>query len=677
MKQGFYPRLAADGIRKNRRLYVPYLLTCICMVAIHYILTFLSHSETVCRVRGASVLCSTLQMGADVVLVFSAIFLFYTNSFLIRRRKREFGLYNVLGMGKNNLGRIITWEALLTAVISLILGILLGVIASKLAELGLLNLMGCEVDFRFAVSMRSIYSTTVSFLAIFVLIWFSGVLRVRRSSAVSLMKSENVGEKPPKANWLLGFIGFILLGVAYYLAVTVENPVSAILYFFIAVLLVILATYLLMIAGSVMLCRILQKNKKYYYDPRHFVSVSSMAYRMKRNGAGLASVCILATMVLVMLSSTSSLYFGSEDALNSRYPREINLELHFNKPEDMNEENLNWFRERAQNAATKLGYTAQNFRTYRRAEISGLLEKDGVQVEYETQNVNVNLLTMFYFVPLEDYVQYTGETVDLPEGKAALRTFSCSFTGDTLTFKGHGSLSVAEVKPGSIQMDESALGSFDAIIVIVKDLEDVADILGGIGGDEEALQLSWLYGFDLNAGNEAQRQVDEALQETFCGWENMGAHGCQYYSSSTRAAGSDDYYASNGGLFFIGILLSLVFILAAVLILYYKQISEGYEDQNRFHIMQKVGMTKKAIRRSINSQLLLVFFLPLFMAGIHLCFAFPMIRKLLTLFALYNVGLFAATTVISYCVFCLFYVLVYRVTSGAYLSIVSDREVNV
>lgn len=328
MKLSFYPRLALDGIRKNKRMYRPYILTCVGMVMMYYIIAFLCRSETVNAVRGGSVVREFLRLGSGIIAFFAGCFLFYTNSFLIRRRKKEFGLYNILGMGKRNIGILLFWENLLIALSAIAVGLGAGMLFSKLAELGLIRMLSGDVDYRLTVSAEAMLSTGKVFGVIFALLFLSTLFQLKFMSAISLLHSESVGEKPPRANWLLGIVGALVLGGGYYVALTAYDAISAIMYFFVAALLVIGGTYLVMIAGSVVFCRILQKNKNYYYKTGHFVSVSSMIYRMKRNGAGLASICILATMVLVMLSSTTSLYFGSEDSLRSSYPREQNLKFY-------------------------------------------------------------------------------------------------------------------------------------------------------------------------------------------------------------------------------------------------------------------------------------------------------------------------------------------------------------
>ena len=283
MKKLFYPRLAWEGLRKNRQLSRPYLLTCVCMVAVFYILSFLASPIVLPLIPvGASIVFEIMNLGRYVIMAFSLIFLYYTYSFLLRRRSREFGLYNVLGMGKRNLVRIITWENVITFAIAMTCGLFLGILLSKLAELGLVNLLGGTIDFVFRVDSTAIWQTVLFYAIIFGLLMLSAVIRTVRANAVSLMKTENAGEKPPKGNWLFAILGVLILGGAYYIAITVKNPVTAILLFFIAVLMVILATYLLLVTGSVKLCRVLQSNKGYYYKAKHFVSVSSMAFRMKR-----------------------------------------------------------------------------------------------------------------------------------------------------------------------------------------------------------------------------------------------------------------------------------------------------------------------------------------------------------------------------------------------------------
>ncbi len=650
------------------------------MVMMFYILSFLGSPETCALLpRGSNTTGKILNLGSFVIFVFSAIFLYYTNSFLVRRREREFGLYNVLGMNKRNLARIVTWESLITAVLSLVLGLALGIVLSKLAELGLVNMLGGDINYRIRIDVDSLTRALGLYAIIFAVIWLSTVVRVGRSSAVALLRSESGGEKPPKANWLLGLAGVVILAAAYYLAVSITNPLDAIVWFFVAVILVIIGTYLLLVAGSVLLCRVLQKNKKYYYRPEHFVSVSSMAYRMKRNGAGLASVCIIATMILVMISSSSCLYFGAEDAVMTRFPRETNITLNAENTAQLEDANLDIYRKGIADYAAEHDIPVKNVQDYRFINLSGILDGDTAQCYYRRAGVSVSYADIrdFYIISAKDYAAKTGETVSLADDEVLLLTNKCSYDRGTLTLSMEDvshTWRVKSVQSGSI-VPPSVGGLVAQITLIVNDPASAVE--GFRTRDEDdmtLLRFEWIYGFDTGLDDEASIEFESDLMSAIgqlvpeTDNENFGY---SYLMTNSRGGASEDFYGSYGALFFIGIMLTLVFMLAAVLILYYKQISEGYEDQKRFEIMQKVGMTKKEIRRSIDSQLLTVFFLPLLLAGVHLAFAFPMIRRLLELFSLYNVGLFVTTTLVSFGAFALLYTIVYRLTAKAYYNIVS------
>ena len=679
MKTGFYPKLAWNGIRKNKKLYVPYLLTCIGMVMMYYIILFLQYSDTLSHLPGAGTVRSMFQLGGWVIAIFAAVFLFYTNSFLVRRRKKEFGLYNILGMGKGNIGRILLWESLISAGISLAVGLTAGIILSKLAELVLVHVLKGDITYTLSVSPAAIFATAAVFCVIFALLFLHTLHRIRLSSAIILLRSEQVGEKPPKANWFFALIGAIMLFAAYWIAVSIENPISALMWFFVAVLLVIAATYLLFVAGSVVFCRLLQKNKRYYYRANHFVSVSSMTYRMKRNGAGLASICILATMVLVMISSTTSLYFGAEDSLHSRYPKEINLDAQFKEAEALSDDNISALREAVIQIGNEYGAKPQNIEDYRYSLVTGLLQND--VLETDVTKVNQFQATTFtfadlyqiYIIPLSDYNRLMQTSETLAENEILLYVFRAEYHGDTLAVNGGATFRIKKQLDSFIKSGNASMNVLPTMYLIVPDLQialkgllNLADFNG-----DRMLSLRWSYGFDTQLAENRQTELNAKLRETLREYSRTEKYGIASYTCDSREANRSDFYATFGSFFFLGILLSLVFLLAAVLIIYYKQVSEGYEDQARFEIMQKVGMTKKEIRKSINSQLLTIFFLPLIGAGLHLAFAFPMIRKLLLLFNLNNVLLFSMTTLISFLVFALFYTIVYRITSNTYYHIVS------
>ena len=682
MNRGFYPRLAWTGMKQNRRLYLPYLLTCTGVTAMFYILMGLSVSSVLPQMSGGRSTALIMGLGSVVIAFFALIFLFYTHSFLIRRRSREFGLYNVLGMGKGNIARILLWEMLLTCAGTTVTGLALGVALSKLAELGLMNLLRSRITYTFTVNAVSLLITLALFAAVHGLIFLHALWQLHRVSAVALLHSESVGEKPPRARWLLAVLGLALLGGAYWLAVSIREPLEALLWFFAAVLMVIAGTYLLFISGSVALCRALQRNPRYYYRPSHFVSVSSMAYRMKRNGAGLASICVLATMVLVMLSSTTCLYFGQEDAVNARYPHDIAVTV-YGDEHLMDKTELEELRQGVESAVFNFGGEASNVAEYREVSLSGLLDGGNLIVDtagaYAMDSTHV---IQVHFVPLEEYNAVTGQSLTLEDGQVYVAALRMDFNADTLSVDGGMTRHVMkrEITP----LDGAAVADITpSLTVVVKDFESFVPELQGYLSDKYGWYPSayWNYGFDTDLPENQQANTDDVTPNLT---DALNAHLSRVSSDwgvgvsvESKAGNRSDFYGTYGGLFFLGIMLSVVFLLAAVSIIYYKQICEGYEDQSRFDIMQKVGMTKRDIRRSINSQLLTVFFLPMALSGVHLCFAFPFIHKLLLLFNLSNTPLLIGTTVISYVAFALLYTLAYKLTSNAYYHIVSgaaERE---
>lgn len=672
MKASFFPALALDSIRKNRRLYIPYFLTCAGMVMMEYIITYLQCSETLGAMRGGSNIRMMMGFGSYVIALFALLFLFYTNSFLIRRRKKEFGLYNILGMGKRHISRILFFETLFIAVGSVLTGLVTGILLSKLAELGMVRILDGTATFTLSLSLTAVLRTAAIFGAIFLLLFLNGLRQIHLSSAIQLLRSENMGEKPPKANWVAGILGAGLLAVAYWMAVTIQDPISALGLFFVAVLLVIAATYLLMIAGSVLLCRILQKNKRYYYQSRHFVSVSSMAYRMKRNGAGLASICILATMVLVIISSTSSLLFGAEDALQSRYPRECTIDYRLNQADELRNGSIARLRQAVAAAAADNGITLQNSLDWR--SLSGWGGLEGNRVSIRSYDMQVSSLSCFYFIPLEEYNRSCGTHYSLRPGEALLYVDRGSFTGDTVTLDDRCTLRI--VRQVDVCIPDGMMSSTVATsyVFILADLSAVEPLAAPVeeGSMGQALSVRWHYAFDTGLTGEQQDNAIQGLETALRNTTKLSEN--EMVTVESRQLNRADFLGAYGSFFYLGIILSVVFLAAAVEIIYYKQLTEGYEDQARFAIMQKVGMNRRDIRRSINSQLLTVFFLPLLGAGLHLAFAYPMIRQLLQLLNLTNLRLFSLATLISFGVFALFYTVVYRLTSNAYYHIVSDRN---
>ncbi len=679
MKRGLYARLAWTGMVKNKRLYLPYGLSAAGMVLMFYILTGLSGSPVLEHMSGGGSSAIILRLGTVVIAVFALIFLFYTHSFLIRRREREFGLYNVLGMGKGSIARILLWETAITYGLTTGTGLLLGVMLYKLAELGMVRLLRVPVTYTLTVSVSSLLAAAALFAVIHTLILLNSLRQLHGVSAVALLRSESVGEKPPRAQWVLTAAGVVLLGGAYALAVSIKEPLAALLWFFAAVIMVILATYLLFISGSVTLCRGLQRNKKYYYRPQHFVSVASMTYRMKRNGAGLASVCILATMVLVMISSTTCLYFGQEDAVNRRYPHDMAVTV-YGGEHLLDAADMEKLREGVESTVFNFGGHTSNTAEYRELSVSGLLDGGDLIVDAAGASAaDSTRVTQLHFLPLEDYNAATGQSLTLNDGQVYVAALRTEFHSDTLSIDGGMTRHV--MKREIPALDGAAVADITpSLTVVVPDFEQfVPELQSYLKNKYGWYPIAyWNYGFDTDLPENQQADMDgvtpnltDALDDYLSGVSSDWGVGV---SVESKAGNRADFYGTYGGLFFLGIMLSIVFIFAAVAILYYKQLSEGYEDQSRFDIMQKVGMTKGDIRRSINSQLLTVFYLPLLMAGLHLCFAFPFIHKLLMLFNLDNRGLLVGTTAVSFAVFAALYALVYKLTGNAYYHIVADNK---
>ena len=676
MKAGFYPKMAVGGMRKNGRLYVPYMITCILMVAMFYILHFLGFSGVMNGMAGGSTATDMVAMGSYIMAIFSTIFLFYTQSTLIKGRKKEFGLYSILGMNKRNIGKIIFWETAITGIVSIVVGLLAGIGLSKLAELGFTKLIAVPTRYEFSVSGSSVVTTLILFTVIFFFIYLNTVRQVRFANPIQLINAGKAGEKPPKANWVVGILGLLFLGAGYAIALKIEQPLSALVWFFVAVILIIIGTYLCLIAGSVIMCKLLQKNKKYYYKTNHFVSVSSMAYRMKRTGASLASICILLTMILVMLSSTTALYTGEEQCLDARYPNEIGAfacKYDYDETLPSQGERLD---EILMKTAEENGATVTNNYTYFVYSISGYFENDRLEVNLNSLTdmafIDYDKVAQIQFLDDDDYNRIFGHNVKVNPGETILGTAKKISIGNEVTI-GDVSFKVAERFDDRVsEIDPMAAGAASpTIYMIVDDVEEVAKNYIQYKDYNGEPMLAWFWYCRFDTGLDDEGQI--ALAETLAGKvkEELQGKGFTNYYCESHEAERGDFVSTFGGLFFLGIILSIIFLVSCVVIIYYKQISEGFEDQARFGIMQKVGMNDDEIKKSVNSQMLTVFMIPVIFACIHLAVVLPIVNKLLMLFGLFNFGLLLICAAVCVLVCGLFYAAIYKVTSNAYFRIVS------
>ena len=686
MKMGFYPKIAWDGIKKNRRFYIPYILTCVGMIMMYYIIHHLAGMPALRNMSGGNSVKLILGFGCWIVALFALIFLFYSNSFLMRRRKKEFGLYNMLGMGKGNLCRLLLWESLILFLISMAGGLVCGILLSKTAELIMVRMLEGDVTYGMIIYADAFRDTWFIFAAIFALIFIKGLITVSKSGAITLAKSESVGEKPPKANYVLGIAGALLLIVAYYIAVSIKNPLTAMVWFFIAVCLVIVATYLLFISGSVTLCRLLQKNKRYYYRKNHFVSVSSMVYRMKRNGAGLASICILSTMVLVIVMGAGTLYIGKEESLNTRYPHDISASIEYIPyvfegfdPENESikpyeEESLNEYCGRIDAVLSEYGIETENVEQTLSVTANGVL-KDGLlsfdPVDTQTMDYSVRI----QLIPLSVYNACMNTNETLESGEVFIYCVSTNFDESSINLPDGTVLTVKEQLKSIMGSEDSIKYAISTVFIVTDEVESLtekfnAELSRISSGSRCRFKLG--YAFDTNASAETQAELCEKITAEIQSY--IGESGSYSYSVENKQAESADFYGIYGGIFLLGVFLSVVFIAATVLIIYYKQVTEGYEDEKRFEIMRNVGMSKEDIRKNVNSQMLTVFALPLITAAVHTAFAFPIVQKMIEMFNLNNALLSLAVTATAIVVFAVFYVVVYKITSNAYYAIVSGKS---
>ena len=645
-KRSFFPRLALVNLLRNSRYYGPYLLSCGALAAMYYILRFLTWNEVIQTVRGAAYLQTMMFIGCFVVALFSTVLLLYANSFVMKRRQKELGLYNILGLEKRHIAALCIWETLLCAIAVIPGGIAAGILLSKLILLLLLKLVQIPVQFGFSVSVRGMGETAALLGALFLLALLWNLLRLGRSRPIELLHSDSAGEREPKTKRLLALLGLASLLGGYAIAVTTRNPVDALMLFFVAVILVMLGTYCLFTAGSIALLKRLRANKGFYYQTRHFTAVSGLLYRMKQNAVGLANICILACMVLVTVSGTLCLYLGAQTSLDSKYPDDILVTQTLKDGVDP-AATLGL----VQRAVADAGRQVTNLRYETSASFHARYSGNTLLTDMSQSG----LLTEVTVLTAEEYSRLTGEAVALGENEV-LSYVDGDFQLPETFFLAY------EESPVQVKARLDSFPAGDSAIV-------TNEITLGLVADGALAER--LMNMDL-----ARRTFRIHLNSDGTDGEKLAcakailAVSDGNYGVASRQEMAEEFYAMYGGFLFLGIFLGLLFLLATVLIIYYKQISEGYEDQHRYQIMQQVGMSRREVGSSIRGQILLVFFLPLLAAGLHILAAFPMLCRILELFGLYDVGLFALCTAGTLAVFAAVYALVYGLTARTYERIV-------
>ena len=660
MRRGFFARLAAGNIKKNGSTYFPYILTCVVTVTLYYIVKSLSLNPGLEEMAGDQTLISLMEMGTRIIGLFALIFLFYTNSFLLKRRKKEFGVFHILGLGKRHLAKTLAWESLYAFFISMAGGLLFGMALDKLMFLLIAKIVRAEVSLGFFVSAKAIWSTVRLFAVIFLLIFLNAVRQIQVATPVSLLQDSQAGEREPKTKWLSALLGFLCVGTGYYLAITTKNPISSIYIFFIAATLVVVGTYLLFTAGSIAFLKLLRSSKSYYYRTGHSISVSGMIYRMKQNAVGLANICILSTMVLVMISATSSLMIGIDDVVNSRYPYDFVV-----YSREDTEERSEALYARVRELQQEQGLSVTDEVEYSYLVFSAMQEGNSFRVSRENVLLDADKIVNLYVITLDEYNGATGANASLSDGEILLYDSQGGHNAPSLKLfdREYQVKAVLDDFPGKGLMAANIASSYFLVVPGQQEMDAIyakqKEALTNIASEPDSF-----YAFDTDAAQEEQRAFAAALLDLMQNGELKG-------SPDSKVDADAIFLKLYGGFFFLGLFLGVLFLMAAVLIIYYKQISEGFEDRERFAIMRKVGLSRREVRAAIRSQVLTVFFLPLLMAGVHVAAAFPLMSRLLALLYLSNTRLYMACTAVSFLVFAAFYVIVYLLTARTYYRIVS------
>ena len=667
-----YRKLAFTNIKNNGSLYLPYIISGIVTVAMFYIMMFLNNSKGLEKIYGSSYLTSIMALGVGIIAVFSYIFIFYTNSFIIKRRKKEIGVYNILGMEKRHIAKVMGIETVTVALIVIIGGIVTGILFSKLSILLLYKILVVKETVKFEINFSTIINTLIVFGILYALTLIYNMMQIKLANPIELLRGGNVGEKEPKSKWLMAIIAVGCLAVAYYISFTTENPLKVLSLFFVAVLLVIVGTYLLFIAGSIVFLKMLRKNKKFYYNKKHFAAVSGMIYRMKQNAGGLASICILSTMVLVIIASTVSLYIGLEDELKTRYPMEAVTYVNYLEVDD----NVDSVRDHIRQIIEDEGRTITDEKTYgyfnmMTKQADNRLEKTSGNDSFGNRTY-VNIVTKDALCDLED----TFDEKDIPElAENSVAVYGMKkYNYDSINIMGRG-FDVKESKYYKIKKDAYISSSFtNEYYIVVNNMDTLTQLFNlqkEVYGDR-AFTFRNTVGFDFDGTK--QQKIDcvkKINQYLVSDAEKEIGNGTAYVEG--RAENEEAVHTLYGGIFFLGIFLGTMFLMVTVMIIFYKQTSEGYDDKERYEIMEKVGMSNAEVKKSIQSQVRMVFFLPIVTAAIHVAAAFPMLRRLLVMFNFTDTQLMIECMIGTLLVFLVIYYLVFKLTSRIYYKIVGNQ----
>ena len=673
MHKGIFSRLAKQNIRNNKSTYIPYIITCIFCIAMIYMMEFLRDCPTLDQaVRQADEVRMIVFTGEIVVEIFCIIFLIYSNSFLMKRRQKEIGLYNILGLERNHIGIVMFLETIITSIGSLAGGIAVGIIGSKLALLLLLKLLHIPSVLGFYISVKGIFTCLFMFGIVFLMILFLNLAKIHLSRPVELLRGNNTGEKEPAAKWLMALIGFICLGAGYYLAITTESPIKAITIFLLAVILVMAGTYLLFTAGSIVILKFLRRRKSFYYRTGNFISISGMLYRMKQNAIGLASICILSTGVLLMISMTVSIYFGMNDIMLNRYPYDVDMSV-TSISEDECQTAIEAFEKAIADNKVPVEKSVEEI------YLDIVCSKNGDQILIKPANTirNSDSVLVLSLLNQAEYERLTGISANLNDGEI-FAWYPSAVQKDSVTVDETEFTVKKWLDKNPLTCGEDAVSDNAVLVVTDEDFKKFdemrTEMYKGVSSAPAGEDLTLHLGLDITGSETDKIDFGTPVMEVVKDLKkNGGLSENSWITSGIRQQEYESYYADNGSLLFIGIFLGSLFLMGTAMIIYYKQISEGYEDQKRFEIMQKVGLSRREVRSSVRRQILMVFFLPLLMAMLHITMAFPMIRRMILLFGMTNTKLFIGCTAGTVLIFAVVYGLIYLMTARSYYHIVERK----
>lgn len=656
-----YCRLAITNLKNNRRFYLPYILMGMVSVIMFYSMRAIQGNEGLESMRGSTSLKAVLTVGLIIIGICAFIFMFYTNSFVMKRRKKELGVYNILGMEKKHIAKVLAWETVILYTVSNVGGLIVGIVFNKLLTMFLYKLTGLSEKIPFYVSGWGCLQTAELFGVIYILILLYDFMQVKLANPIALLHGSNAGEREPKAKWLSALSGIACIAAGYYLAITTKDIINAVNMFFIAVVLVIGGTYELFMTVSIVFLKLLKKNKRYYYKTSHFISVSGMLYRMKRNAVGLASICVLSTMVLVMVSTTVCLYAGVEDSLNNELKKEILLCIYADSVPDAAVRNnvieqLEALAKRQNRMLTDVSeYTEVVYTIHNKGNVVEIYDNDDPAYNYTE-------MSLLYAMTKDDYEKYTGQELgDIARGSVVVAA-SNGFEWDTIDIFGQEYQVAGQTDYPDIGLDlMDYLSGTVVLYAIVADDGELDRIRGEV-------LCQYFVEMEIDGTRAEKSAYVSEMWKEISNWIDDNA-----YTILSRTEQRDSYMEMNGGFLFLGLFLGSLFLMITMLIIYYKQISEGYEDRERFAIMIKVGIDRSKVRAAINSQVRTVFFMPITVAVIHLIAAFPMLTRIMIIFELSNTALFIRCLIGTVTIFGVIYFIVFKLTSVGYYKLVYQQ----